>query len=130
MSVCGYIRLYLAVVSPENKGSFGLEEKMKSVCALGKTNYSGLRNVRPPIIDPHLQTYAKTTSSPHALTAKDEGTPQKRLLLFKFENKKVYVRVCALLTLTRFSLGGGMGSTCPAFKETQPNLYFDGSMIW
>ena len=52
MSVCGYIRIYLAVYSLENKGGFGLEEKTKAVCGLGRTNYDGLRNVRLPIIDP------------------------------------------------------------------------------
>ena len=36
-------------------GGFGLEEKSKKtkvVCGLRITNYGGLRNVRPPIIDP------------------------------------------------------------------------------
>ena len=35
---------------------FGLQEKsknMEAVCGLGRTNYGGLQNVRPPIIDPH-----------------------------------------------------------------------------
>ena len=27
---------------------------MKAVCGLGRTNYGGLRNVRPPIIDPPI----------------------------------------------------------------------------
>ena len=55
MSVCGYIRIYLAVYDPEIIGGFGLEEKgqkTKAVCGLGRTNYGGLRNERPPIIDP------------------------------------------------------------------------------
>ena len=55
MSVCGYIRIYLAVYGPGIIGGFSLEEKSqitKEVCGLGKTNYGGLRNVRPPIIDP------------------------------------------------------------------------------
>ena len=55
MSGGGYIRIYLAVQGPETKGGFGLEEKSqktKAVCDLGRTNYGGLRNVRPPIIDP------------------------------------------------------------------------------
>ena len=55
MSVCGYICIYLVVYGPETKGGFGLEEKSqktKAVCGLGRTNYGGLRNVRPPIIDP------------------------------------------------------------------------------
>ena len=33
MSVCGYIRIYLAVYGPENKGASGREEK-KNVCRL------------------------------------------------------------------------------------------------
>ena len=45
MSVFGYIRIYLAVYGPENKGGFGLEEKTKEVCGLGRTNYAGLQNV-------------------------------------------------------------------------------------
>ena len=52
MSVSGYIRIYLAVYVPEDKGGFGLEEKTKAICGLGKTNYGSLWNVRPPIIDP------------------------------------------------------------------------------
>ena len=52
MSVGGYIRICLAVYGPEIIGGFGLEEKTKAVCGLGRTNYGGLRNVRPPIIDP------------------------------------------------------------------------------
>ena len=55
MGVCGYIRIYLAVYGPEIIGSFGLEgksQKTKAVCGLGRINYGGLRNVRPPIIDP------------------------------------------------------------------------------
>ena len=54
MSVCWYIRIYLAVYGPEIIGGFGLEEKSqkaKTVCDLGRTNYGGLRNVRPPLID-------------------------------------------------------------------------------
>ena len=51
MSVCGYIRIYLAVYGPENKGGFGLEGKKKAVCGVGRTNYGGLRKVRPPIIE-------------------------------------------------------------------------------
>ena len=44
--------IYLAVYGPETKGGFGLEEKTKAVCSLGrKTGYGGLRNVRPPVID-------------------------------------------------------------------------------
>ena len=55
MSVGRYIRIDLAVYGPEIFGGFGLEEKRqqtKAVCGLGRTNYGGLRNVRPPIIDP------------------------------------------------------------------------------
>ena len=52
MSVGGYILIYLAVYGPETKGGFGLEGKTKAVCGVGRTNYGGLRNVRPPIIDP------------------------------------------------------------------------------
>ena len=47
--------LYLAVYGSEIIGGFGLEEESqntKVVCGLGRTNYGGLRNVRPPIIDP------------------------------------------------------------------------------
>ena len=44
MSVCGYIRIYLAVY---DNGGFGLKRK-----PFGRTNYGGLRNVRLPIIDP------------------------------------------------------------------------------
>ena len=59
MSICGYIRIYLAVYGQEIIGGFGLEEKSKKktkvVCGLGRTIYDGLRNVGPPIIDPrHL----------------------------------------------------------------------------
>ena len=62
MSVGRYIRIYLAVYGPEIIGGFGLEEKSqktKAVCGLGRTNYGGLRNVRPPIIDPldHIAQY-------------------------------------------------------------------------
>ena len=53
MPVCGYIHTYQAIYGPENKGSFCLEEKTKAVCILGRINYGGLWNVRPPIIDPH-----------------------------------------------------------------------------
>ena len=55
MSVCGYIRIYLVVYGPEIIGGFGLEEnsqKTKAVGGLGRTNYGGLRNLRPPMIDP------------------------------------------------------------------------------
>ena len=55
MSICGYIRIYLAVYGPEIIGGFGFEEKSnktKAVCGLRRTNYGSLRNVRPPIIDP------------------------------------------------------------------------------
>ena len=55
MSVGGYNCIYLAVYVPEIINSFGHEEtsqKMKEVCGLGRRNYGGLRNVRPPIIDP------------------------------------------------------------------------------
>ena len=57
MLVCGYIRIYLTVYGPDIIGGFGLEEKSqktKAVCGLGRTNYGGLWNVRPPIIDSHL----------------------------------------------------------------------------
>ena len=30
-----------------------LRKKTKDVCVLGRTNYGGLRNARPPLIDPH-----------------------------------------------------------------------------
>ena len=50
MSVCGYIRIYLAVYGPEIIGGFG--QNKKAVCGLRKRNYGGLRNMRPPIIDP------------------------------------------------------------------------------
>ena len=59
MSVCGYIRIYLAVYGPEIIGGFGLEEnsqKAKAVGGLGRTNYGGLRNLRPPVIDPLNRT--------------------------------------------------------------------------
>ena len=52
VSVCGYISFYLAVYGPEIIGGFGLEGETKAVCGLGRTNYGGLQNVRPPIIDP------------------------------------------------------------------------------
>ena len=55
VSVCGYIRICLAVYGSEIIGGLGVEEKSqktKAVCVLGRTNYGGLRNVRPPIIDP------------------------------------------------------------------------------
>ena len=51
----GYIRIYLAVYGPEIIGGFVLDEKSQkanAVIGLGRTNYGGLRNVRPPIIDP------------------------------------------------------------------------------
>ena len=58
--VGGYIHIYLVVYGPEIIGSLGLEEKSqniknktKAVCGLGRTNYGGLRNVRPPVIDPY-----------------------------------------------------------------------------
>ena len=35
-----------------HKGGFGLKEKTKAVCGLGRIKLGGLRNVRPPIIDP------------------------------------------------------------------------------
>ena len=41
--------MYLAVYGPEIIGGFGLDEKNeKAVCGLGRTNYDGLRNMRPP----------------------------------------------------------------------------------
>ena len=56
VSIGGYIRIYLTVYGPEIIiGGFGLEEKSqkrKAVCGQGRTNYGGLWNVRPPIIDP------------------------------------------------------------------------------
>ena len=54
MSFGAYIRIYLAVYGPEIIGDFGLEEnsqKTKALCGLGRINYGGLWNVRPPIID-------------------------------------------------------------------------------
>ena len=42
--MCGYIHIYLAVYSLENKDSFGLEENMKAVCGLGRIHYGNLRN--------------------------------------------------------------------------------------
>ena len=54
MSVCGYIGIYLAVYCPETKGGFGLEEKVKVFCSLGRTKCGVLRNVLPPIVDPVL----------------------------------------------------------------------------
>ena len=51
------------VYGPEIIGSFGLEEKSqkpKAVCGLGRTNYGGLGNVRPTIID-HLNKITKPT---------------------------------------------------------------------
>ena len=59
MSGYGYIRIYLAVYGQEIIGAFGLKEKSqntKAVCGLGRTNYGGLRNLRPPIIDPLNRT--------------------------------------------------------------------------
>ena len=61
MSVCRYIRIYLAAYSPDIIGGFGLEEKskkMKVVCGLGRTNCGGLRNVQLPIIDPHFLLFS------------------------------------------------------------------------
>ena len=56
MLVGGYIRIYLAVYGPEIIGGFGLEEKSrektKAIYSLGRTDYGGLLNVRPAIIDP------------------------------------------------------------------------------
>ena len=52
VSVCRCIRIYLVAYGPEIKGDFALEGKTEAVCGLGRTNYGGLRNVRPPIIDP------------------------------------------------------------------------------
>ena len=49
------VGFYRAVYGPEIIGAFGLEDKKretKVVCSLGRTNYGGLRNVQPPIIDP------------------------------------------------------------------------------
>ena len=63
MSVCGYIHIYLAVYDPEIIGGFGLEGKPKAVCGLGRTNYGGLRNVRPPIIDPLHNLVLLTSNS-------------------------------------------------------------------
>ena len=37
MSVWGYVRIYLAIYGPEIQGGFGLEEKTKEVCGLGRT---------------------------------------------------------------------------------------------
>ena len=51
MSVSGYIRIYRAVYGPENKGGFGLEEKTKEVCGLGRLNNGGMCD-RSALIDP------------------------------------------------------------------------------
>ena len=45
--------------------SGGKSKKTKAFCGLGRTNYGGLRNVRPPIIDPliwwlHLPQHQET----------------------------------------------------------------------
>ena len=57
MTVCGYIRIYLAVYGPEIIGGYGLDEKKNESSLMsrntGRTNYNSLRNVRPPTIDPH-----------------------------------------------------------------------------
>ena len=58
MPVGGHIRIYLAVYGPEIIGGFGLEKKSKkakTVCGLERTNYEGLRNVRPPHNRPSLR---------------------------------------------------------------------------
>lgn len=48
------------VYGPEIIGDFGLEEKTKAVCWLGRTNYGGLWNVHPLIIDPLIINSAST----------------------------------------------------------------------
>ena len=54
----GWVHSYLSCsLLPRNNiiSEFGLEEKgqkAKAVCGLQRTNYGGLQNVRPPIIDP------------------------------------------------------------------------------
>ena len=35
-----------------------MSEKTKVVCGLGRTNCGGLRNARPPIIDPQIMAYS------------------------------------------------------------------------
>ena len=68
-SVGGYIRIYLVVYGPENKGDFGFEGKPKAICGLGRTNYGGLWNVRPPIID--------TLTSPVVFLSRELTCPQE-----------------------------------------------------
>ena len=63
MSVCGYIRIYLPAYGSEDKGGFGLEDKTKAFSCLRRTNYGGLRNVRPPIIDPQSNVGQEMTPS-------------------------------------------------------------------
>ena len=76
VSVCGYIRVYLAIYGPEINGGFGLEgksEKPKAVCGLARTNYGGLRNMRPPTIDPLIRGRIYRSYVPLGTTKKVEG---------------------------------------------------------
>ena len=60
------------------------KEKTKAVCSLGRTNYGGLRNVLPPIIDPLYM----------------HSTTEKRLTVLSFSLRSFFLYLTRYLSIT------------------------------
>ena len=52
---------------------------MKAVCGQGRTNYGGLRNVRPPIIDPHRKNNSRGVYGWVALLKREGELTEQRM---------------------------------------------------